>query len=109
MKGFVGLIKNLWAEFNFSMLIFFETRANGGRTKRITQKLGFDGQFIQEVNGQSSGIRCLWDTNLWTINVISNSFQFVHLKVNLVIGKCGSSLRFMGAPTSPRDKAFWRV
>lgn len=45
------------------------------------RRLGFGGKFIQNACGHSGGIWCLWNDVLWKVEVVKNSSQFVHMKV----------------------------
>ncbi|RYR41138.1 hypothetical protein Ahy_A08g037532 isoform B [Arachis hypogaea] len=44
--------------------------------------MGFDGVFVEEERGHAGGIWCLWDTNIWKVDVMDHCSQVIHMKVS---------------------------
>lgn len=72
-------MKDLRREFDFSLLLLMETHVSGTRAAKIIKSLGFDGNLIQEADGQAGGIWCLWDQNFWLVDLIPSPYQFLHV------------------------------
>lgn len=60
-------MKDIKREFFSSLIILVETHTSGDTAKKIAKKCGLDNFFIVDAKGQSGGLWCLWDSNLWTI------------------------------------------
>lgn len=80
-KGFGSMVKDLRRYQDANFVILMETHTSGARAPGIVKKFGLNGSFIQEACGHSGGIWCLWDQTFWKVDVISNSAQFIHMKV----------------------------
>lgn len=81
-KGFMALVKDIRKKYNASLLFLLETHSSGDIAQRQGKRTGYSGVFIVDSRGQVGGIWCLWDTSLWSVEVINSSEQFVHLKVS---------------------------
>lgn len=79
--GFASLIGDMKKHHEANFVILMETHSSGARAAGIIKRIGLKGSFVQEAQGHSGGIWCLWDTNWWTVDVITHSSQFVHMKV----------------------------
>lgn len=80
-KDFVSMVKDLRKFYNTNFIILMETHTSGNRAAGIIKKFGFNGNFVQEACGHSGGIWCLWDQSFWKVDVLNNSPQFVHMRV----------------------------
>lgn len=81
-KSFPGLVRDLKSKYNSQFVILLETHSSGTRNQAIIKKMGFDGQFVVDAEGQSGGIWCLWDKSTWSVKVEHSCRQFVHLIVS---------------------------
>lgn len=81
-RGFRPLIKDICKEYETSLLLLLETYASRESGQRIIPRLGLDSHFVQEGSGQSGGFWCLWNSDMWKIEVLHNNHQFVQLKVS---------------------------
>ncbi|RYR02081.1 hypothetical protein Ahy_B06g080919 [Arachis hypogaea] len=80
-KGFSTLIRDLRKDLDVNFVILLETHISGVRGERVRNRIGLNGSFVVEARGQSGGIWCLWDSNFWKVEVMSHTFQFVHMKI----------------------------
>ncbi|XP_015931575.1 uncharacterized protein LOC107457904 [Arachis duranensis] len=80
-KGFSTLIRDLRKDLDVNFVILLETHISGVRGERVRNRIGLNGSFVVEARGQSGGIWCLWDSNFWKVEVLSHTFQFVHMKI----------------------------
>ncbi|XP_029152412.1 uncharacterized protein [Arachis hypogaea] len=44
--------------------------------------MGFDKSFVVDALGHSGGIWCLWDSSVWSVDVLEHDRQYIHLKVS---------------------------
>lgn len=98
-RGFAGLIKDLHAHYNASLMCLLETHLGGAKAKRVAQRTGFGEQFISDADGQAGGIWDLWDPARWCVKVLAHSNQFIHLKVGC---RTGTKWLLTVVYTSPR-------
>lgn len=68
-------------EYNASLFFLLETYSSGERAKRQASKMGLSDWLIIDSIGQSGGLWCLWDVNVWKVQVIESTDQFAHLLV----------------------------
>ncbi|XP_057739670.1 uncharacterized protein LOC130956669 [Arachis stenosperma] len=64
------------------MFFLLETHVSGARGNQIRGKIGFDRSFLVDAVGHAGGIWCLWDSSVWSVDVLEHDKQFVHLKVS---------------------------
>ncbi|KAL1336367.1 uncharacterized protein [Arachis hypogaea] len=64
------------------MFFLLETHVSGARGNQIRGKIGFDKSFLVDAVGHAGGIWCLWDSSVWSVDVLEHHKQFVHLKVS---------------------------
>lgn len=81
-KGFASLLKDMCKEYDASLVFLLETHSSGDMARRQAKKMGLNGMFIIDSQGQSGGMWCLWNDDNWSILVVDHSEQFIHLKVN---------------------------
>lgn len=80
-KGFGSLIRDMKNLHDSKFIVLMETHATGARASGIIKNIGLKGSFIQDAQGHSGGIWCLWDLVWWKVDVLAHSDQFVHMKV----------------------------
>ncbi|RYR76113.1 hypothetical protein Ahy_A01g000707 [Arachis hypogaea] len=80
-KAFPSLIRDLRHEYGANMFFLLETHVSGVRGNQIRDKIGFDTSFVVDAVGHAGGIRCLWDSSVWSVDVLEHDKQFVHLNV----------------------------
>ena len=61
-----------------SLLFLFETYANKDTAIKVISRVGFDSHFIEEAQGQSGGIWCLWREICQKIEIMKSDTQYVH-------------------------------
>lgn len=71
----------IYKEYDTSLMFLQEIHASRVSANRIIPWLGFDSYFIQDGRGQSRGIWCLWNSEMWKVEILQSDFQFVHLKL----------------------------
>nr|XP_025664883.1 uncharacterized protein LOC112763420 [Arachis hypogaea] len=81
-KTFPSLIRDLRHEYGANMFFLLETHVSGVRGNQIRDKIGFDKSFVVDAVGHAGGIWCLWDSSVWSVDVIEHDKQYVHLKVS---------------------------
>ncbi|XP_061366923.1 uncharacterized protein LOC133310054 [Gastrolobium bilobum] len=84
----------------FCMVVLMETRTSNVKSKSLMKKLRFDQIFVEEAVGFSGGIWAIWGSNCVTVQRISQSSQFLHMKVLM-----NNSREFLctAVYASPRD------
>lgn len=81
MKGFTELVSDLRRHYDASLIFPLETHVSGLKAKRRENRTGFKLNFILDSQGQSGGIWCLWNPEIWTTEILENYRQYIHLKV----------------------------
>lgn len=76
-KGFSSLIKNIRSDYSCDLMILAETHTSGSLAKRIANKCALDGQFIIYATCQSGGLWCIWNSNIWKVQVLSSSSRLL--------------------------------
>lgn len=107
-KGFIALIKEMRRNYDSSILFLLETHSSGVRAQNQAKKTGFSGRFIVDSRGQSGGIWCLWDENIWKVEIIESSNQFVHLRVSWKGQISWFSTIVYASPYYVRRQQLWR-
>lgn len=64
------------------MIMLMETHTSGSGAKRIAKRCGLDSLYIVDALGQSGGIWCLWNSDVWNVDIISSSSQLIHMKLS---------------------------
>jgi hypothetical protein len=80
--SFLRYCKQYVTSWKPSMLVIMETRCDPNKLKRTFNLLGFDGFLASEAVGYAGGIVVVWNENLFTVELIHKSFQFIHMKVH---------------------------
>ncbi|RYQ87684.1 hypothetical protein Ahy_B09g095213 [Arachis hypogaea] len=81
-KAFPSTIRDLRQEYGANLVFLLETHISGTRGKQIRDKIGFDKAFIVEADGRAGGIWCLWDSSVWTVDILEHDKQYIHLRVS---------------------------
>ncbi|XP_072084360.1 uncharacterized protein [Arachis hypogaea] len=106
-KGFSTLIRDLRKDLDVNFVILLETHISGVRGERVRNRLGLNGKFVVDARGQSGGIWCMWDSNLWRVEILSHTFQFVHMKVEDKNANQGLLTAVYGSPNRAFRKSLW--
>ncbi|XP_020211577.1 uncharacterized protein LOC109796303 [Cajanus cajan] len=85
-KGFSSLMNDVIKEYDVGVLCLLETHINGRRAKQVASRIKLDGVHIVDAHGQAGGIWYLWDSKKWDLAIVTQSSQFIHIKV-----RCGDS------------------
>jgi len=80
-KSFVGILKDLRRQYQFTMICLLETHSSGNKTMNLATKSGFTNNLIVDANGHYDGIWCLWCNSPWQVQLLSLSNQYMHLRV----------------------------
>lgn len=80
-KDFCTLVKDMMKQHFTSFVILMETHTYGEKPKGIIRCIGLWGTFVEVARGHSGGMWCLWDTNVWKVDILRSSQQFVHMLV----------------------------
>lgn len=91
-----------------SFIILLETHTSGDRAAGIVKRLGFKGSFVKDACGHARGTWCLWNENMWQVDVIRSDNQFVHMKVKWKIDNPWFLTAVYGAPQFTRSQQLWR-
>ncbi|XP_025682381.1 uncharacterized protein [Arachis hypogaea] len=75
-KAFPSLIRDLRYEYGANMFFLLETHVSGARGNQIRGKIGFDSSFVMDAVGHAGGIWCLWDSSVWSVDVLEHDKQF---------------------------------
>ncbi|XP_016204864.1 uncharacterized protein LOC107645364 [Arachis ipaensis] len=81
-KAFPSLIRNLRHEYGANIFFLLETHVSGVRGNQIRDKIEFDKSFVVDAVGHAGEIWCLWDSSVWSVDVLEHDKQYVHLKVS---------------------------
>jgi len=68
--GFSNLIKDISKQYDTTLMFLFESHANMEVVNRIIPKLEFDSYFVQDTYGNFGGIWCLWNFDLWKVEIL---------------------------------------
>ena len=79
-KRFKSVLKTFIVIHNLGVLMLIETRISGFKAELLIRTLKFHHSHRVEALGDSGGIWILWN-NDWSIWVIQNHRQYVHLEV----------------------------
>ena len=94
--------------YNPAILILTETKASGDRTKRIVDRLPFDGAIFANTIGLSGGLWLLWDSFRVSVTKLLTTEQEIHALVTPIYS---NTLWLLSAVyTSPRfveRRLFW--
>ena len=80
-KGFASLVKDLTFRHKVSFLCLLETHIGGEKAKKIVKRFNFDSCYIMDRVGFGGGIWCMWNKEVWQVDVVSSHIQYVHMKV----------------------------
>ncbi|XP_015972045.1 uncharacterized protein LOC107495409 [Arachis duranensis] len=81
-KAFPSLIGDLRHEYGANWFFLLETHVCGTRGNQIRDKMDFDKSFVVDAVGHAGEIWCLWDSSVWSVDVLEHDTQFVHLRVS---------------------------
>nr|KYP59202.1 Putative ribonuclease H protein At1g65750 family [Cajanus cajan] len=68
-------------EYDVGVLCLLETHINGRRAKQVASRIKLDGVHIVDTHGKAGDIWCLWDSKKWDLDIVTQSSQFIHIKV----------------------------
>ncbi|XP_061368310.1 uncharacterized protein LOC133311296 [Gastrolobium bilobum] len=66
-----------------NVVVLLETRAQSDKCSPILKKLKFDKAIFEEANGFSDGLWFIWDSKRATVSPISQTSQFIHMKIEI--------------------------
>lgn len=89
------------------MIILMETHTKGDNAKKTAKRCGLDQFFIIDALGQSWGIWCLWDPNIWKIYVLTSSSQLIHMSVQVASDPPWFLTACYGSPHFTKRQDLW--
>ncbi|XP_061351340.1 uncharacterized protein LOC133296386 [Gastrolobium bilobum] len=101
-------LKVLVQKHSIKLVALFEPRVSGDRAVKLGKKLGFEDCIIEEAQGFSGGIWILWCFKVFTVKVIEQTNQFLHVKIL----KNGELFTFLTAiyanPMEEKRQVLWQ-
>ncbi|KAL3034163.1 hypothetical protein AAZX31_02G178000 [Glycine max] len=105
--GFSNLIKDISKQYDTTLMFLFESHANMEVVNRIIPKLEFDSYFVQDTYGNFGGIWCLWNFDLWKVEILHSEHQFVHMKIGLKKQPMWFITVVYGSPKLQERRSLW--
>ncbi|XP_020218078.1 uncharacterized protein LOC109801423 [Cajanus cajan] len=68
-------------EYDIGVLCLLETHISGDRALGVARRISLDKSFMMHANGQVGGIWCMLNSQLWQLEVMEHSSQYIHLKI----------------------------
>ncbi|XP_061364993.1 uncharacterized protein LOC133308390 [Gastrolobium bilobum] len=78
----IGRTLKLFVDKNdVGIVILLETRSKSDKCNSILKKLKFGKAIFEEANGFSGGLWVIWDSRKFMVQLISQSTQYIHMKI----------------------------
>ncbi|KAL1310123.1 uncharacterized protein [Arachis hypogaea] len=107
-KTFPNLIRDLKRDYDLNFVILLETHISGDRGRTVRNRIGFDGMFVEDARGQSGGIWCLWNSDIWEVEILWHKFQFVHMRIQGRNSSPWMLTAIYGSPQRSLRKQLWK-
>ncbi|PNX73217.1 ribonuclease H [Trifolium pratense] len=105
--SFLRYCKQYMTTWRPVMVVIVETRCDPNRLKRTFNLLEFDGFLASDVDGYAGGIVIAWKENLFMVDLIYKTFQFMHLKVQYPEGREWFFTATYASPNEENRRILW--
>lgn len=102
-----GHLKYLIKQHKVNFLGVVEPKISGRKAEQTCKRLGFDGCHRIEASGMRGGIWLLWQKNSFTITVLQESSQFLHVCVSNLNNERWVLTIIYRNPSSVEGRSFW--
>ncbi|XP_061343129.1 uncharacterized protein LOC133289246 [Gastrolobium bilobum] len=106
-KRLKGILKTFMKKYKTDLVILLETRVSGTVGSNILKKLGFTNSIIEEARGFAGGIWILWNQTTFTVDLVEQSHQCIHLRINWPDKEPFIMSAVYASPNLDKRNSFW--